>query len=390
MPSTKIFISHRSIDSVVANIIKEFLVEIGVGNDDIFCSSLPGYDVKFTIGNEVYKAISQSRIDIIIYSADYYESAYCRNEEGIIWYKNKQNPDSKIIPIVLPEINKDNLLGFIDSQHILRKLDSKTDIATMIDVVSDVLTIKLPSQTIIQTIIEKVIANYSDHISYRPKKTVFVPSELLQQIRMPNARAVLCYLIETKRTDFSVQNVESWLVNNEYYDIDVPDGFKLLSEMKCGTINNSRFVIDLEFFNNLCKHSEQLQSVLNKSLASNRSFSRDTFISMWNLGEFSELQKLFVAFLMDTKLSVLDERLKKRIAEWESDYGIHSDLQKIEFLNLFIERRLITSSKSNNSLVISKSFYEYLHNNFDDCTILEKVKEANKLKHIIAENHRRD
>lgn len=390
MMNKKIFISHRSVDVTVANIIKELLIGIGVKNESIFCSSIPGYDVKYVIGEDVYNAISQSQIDIIIYSADYYESAYCRNEEGIIWYKNKKDKGCKIIPIALPEINKDNLLGFIDEQHILRKLDSKTDIATIIDVVSEILAIKLPAQAVIQTIIERKIADYSNYISNREKKDIFVTSELMQKINAISARAVLYYSIETKRTEFSVQNVESWIADCEYYDIDVLSGFNLLSELKYGTSKNNRFSIDLTFFDNMCKHSAEIKFVLKRSLASKHHFSRDTFVSMWYLGEFSELQKLFIAFLVDTKLQVLDERLKKRIVEWENDYCIHSELQNLEFINLFIERRLISPSKENCKLVLSKSFYEYLHNEFAEHTILEKIKDNNKLKHVIDENHRND
>ena len=41
-----IFISHRSVDKEVADVIQDFLIALGVSRDMVFCSSLPGSDVK--------------------------------------------------------------------------------------------------------------------------------------------------------------------------------------------------------------------------------------------------------------------------------------------------------------------------------------------------------
>lgn len=41
-----IFISHRSIDKNFADILVDFLCGTGIPKDRIFCSSLPGNDVK--------------------------------------------------------------------------------------------------------------------------------------------------------------------------------------------------------------------------------------------------------------------------------------------------------------------------------------------------------
>ena len=39
----------------------------------------------------------------------YYQSAYCLNEAGILWYQD----DVPVIPIALPEINSSNMYGFL-------------------------------------------------------------------------------------------------------------------------------------------------------------------------------------------------------------------------------------------------------------------------------------
>lgn len=48
-----IFISHRSTDAEVADILKDYLVTTGIPNDYVFCSSLPGNDVNSVISREV-------------------------------------------------------------------------------------------------------------------------------------------------------------------------------------------------------------------------------------------------------------------------------------------------------------------------------------------------
>lgn len=67
----------------------DFLVNVGVDNDVIFCSSIPGYDVREKIADEIFSALNESMIDIAILSSNYYDSTYCLNEAGIIWFKIK-------------------------------------------------------------------------------------------------------------------------------------------------------------------------------------------------------------------------------------------------------------------------------------------------------------
>lgn len=125
-----VFISHRSIDKNVADIFVDFLKAIGIPSNKIFCSTLPGNDVRSKIDEEVKQNLQHSKINIIILSSEYFKSAYCLNEEGIIWYENKQ----KII-IALPEINEKNLMGFIDGNSKLWRLNSASDVASIYDII---------------------------------------------------------------------------------------------------------------------------------------------------------------------------------------------------------------------------------------------------------------
>lgn len=71
-----IFISHRATDVDVATMIFNFLVGIGVPNDFIFCSSLPGNDPEEKISSEIKQKLKVSVLNIAILSKNYFESRY--------------------------------------------------------------------------------------------------------------------------------------------------------------------------------------------------------------------------------------------------------------------------------------------------------------------------
>lgn len=70
----KIFISHRSTDKEVADLILNFFVMYGIPRDSIFCSSLPGNDMNNKVSAEVKENMQQSTLNIALLSKAYYES----------------------------------------------------------------------------------------------------------------------------------------------------------------------------------------------------------------------------------------------------------------------------------------------------------------------------
>ena len=124
-----IFISHRAVDAAVADMIKDFLVNTGIHNEKIFCSSLPGNDVAERISSEVKANLQKSALNILILSRDYYESAYCLNEAGIAWYLDEVT----VVPIGMPEIDYKNMYGFLNSEYKLRSLADDGDVAYLYD-----------------------------------------------------------------------------------------------------------------------------------------------------------------------------------------------------------------------------------------------------------------
>ncbi len=156
----QIFISHRTTDAPVADIIKDFLVNTGIPNENVFCSSLPGNDVNEKISPEVKERLKLCTIIILILSKDYYESPYCLNEAGIAWYLDEVTS----IPIGMPEIDHNKMIGFLNSDYKLRRLDNDGDISYMYDTAQEKLQAEHKKHSVITQETKKLKEKYSDYI----------------------------------------------------------------------------------------------------------------------------------------------------------------------------------------------------------------------------------
>lgn len=160
----KIFISHRSIDKKVVDVFENFLTACGVSYSNIFCSSLPGNDIEEKISSEVKENLKASALNIVLLSADYYKSAYCQNEAGIIWFL-----DTEKIVIALPEINENLMEGFLNDEYKIRRLNSKNDIYAICDIVGRFFSDFITSKAKLNAIIDRLIEQYDEAM----KKNIF-------------------------------------------------------------------------------------------------------------------------------------------------------------------------------------------------------------------------
>ena len=159
-----IFISHRSTDAEVADMLKDFLVATGIPNERIFCSSLPGNDVKFRISTEVKQRLQESIVNILILSRDYYESVYCLNEAGIAWYLEDEVDN---IAVCLPEVDENNMWGFFNGENKVRRLDNENDVAAINDAVRKRLYISNVDYSVFTRERQKMAQRYEQHIKRR-------------------------------------------------------------------------------------------------------------------------------------------------------------------------------------------------------------------------------
>lgn len=184
MAKDEIFISHRTTDAGVADMIKDFLVNTGIPNDKIFCSSLPGNDVGEKITPEVKMHLQKSTINILLLSTDYYNSAYCLNEAGIAWFLD----DALAIPFGLPEINHTNMFGFLGSDYKLRRLNDDNDIAYLFDQAQGRLKTDQVSHRVITRETQKLKERYEKYLTDRKVAVVSDTVNSLAVLEAENAR----------------------------------------------------------------------------------------------------------------------------------------------------------------------------------------------------------
>ena len=119
----KLFISHASENKTEAKALVDLLKRIGLTTkDQIFCSTLPGYDVPMY--NDMFEYLKSCFTDtelhvIFLLSEAYYNSAYCLNEMGAAWVMQ-----SKYTAILLPGFHKEQMDGFLKDKEPAIQLDS--------------------------------------------------------------------------------------------------------------------------------------------------------------------------------------------------------------------------------------------------------------------------
>lgn len=119
----KIFISHASSDKQFVELFVNLMEDIGLSEDQIVCSSIPGYGIP--LGKDIYEWLSEQfqNFDlhiVFILSSNYYQSVACLNEMGATWVL-KQRYDT----ILLPNFDFPQIKGAINPQQIGIKIDSE-------------------------------------------------------------------------------------------------------------------------------------------------------------------------------------------------------------------------------------------------------------------------
>lgn len=122
---SKIFISHSSNDVNYVSHLVQLLNDIGIkkNQENIFCSSLPGYGIPY--GENIYdflkSELNKSNIMVLfVLSHNYYESAPCLNEMGAAWISSKEYNS-----ILTPNFDFRKISGALDPSKISFKMDDK-------------------------------------------------------------------------------------------------------------------------------------------------------------------------------------------------------------------------------------------------------------------------
>lgn len=326
-----IFISHRSTDKVIADMLVDFFSATGISKDKIFCSSLPGNDINEKISSEVKTVLQNSTINIAILSYNYYQSAYCLNEAGVLWYN-----DALVIPIALPEINSNNMYGFLNSEYKLRRLDSDTDISYIYDAVSEAVSAPHTKVGVVTYENNKLRNRYTDFLKSRePSKltTAILPTVDVSEITTDDERVILYYILQQNVRKVSKNVVSDWLHKNEIYNINVDNAFDLLSSFDGGAVNNDTLEFGIEAFRKYSANAKSLIPALKECVDCHTKVAANSFKSLWDSDDLDKTMLLFIAYIVDERMCNFGDRWMadgqiESIKNWEDKNTLDSTLSK--------------------------------------------------------------
>ena len=118
----KVFISHSSEDVAYVTAIVELLEDIGLTEQQVVCSSVPGYGIP--LGADIYDWLSEQfqkyELHVLFcLSKNYYNSVACLNEMGAAWVLK-----TKYDSLLLPSFSFQDIKGAVNANQIGLKLDS--------------------------------------------------------------------------------------------------------------------------------------------------------------------------------------------------------------------------------------------------------------------------
>ena len=365
-----IFISHRSIDKEIADMLVDFFSGTGIPKDKIFCSSLPGNDINERISGEFKNALKNSVVNIAILSQNYYDSAYCLNEAGVLWYE-----DVPVIPVALPEITPNNMYGFLNNEYKFRRLDCDTDVSYIYDQVREAISAPQMKFSIVTNENNKLRERYADYLRIRelPKQLPIKTKTIdISEVTTDDERIILYYMFQKKVRKANKKDIINWLEKNEIYEVDVDNAFDLLSTIDGGKCDNNVLELGIEMFRKYSTNAEQIMQEFKKSVDRHINLASDIFKMLWKSEKFDTIAKLFVAYIIEEKIETFGDRWManmqvESIKQWEDKNTLDSELSRNygSCLGFFVQNRFVcesdwTSYGNPRSYTLQPSLQKYL------------------------------
>lgn len=381
-----IFISHRSSDKDIADMLVDFFAGTGIPKENVFCSSLPGNDINERISDEVKSALKRSAVNIAILSQEYYQSAYCLNEAGILWYE-----DVPVIPIALPEITPDNMCGFLNSEYKLRRLDSDADIPYIYDTVREATASPYAKDSIVTQEKYKLRERYGRYLETRnaAKEPPVMSQDFTERLTTDDERIVLFYMLQENVRRVSKSTVCSWLLECEIDGVNVDNAFDLLSSFEGGTINDNTLELGIDAFRACSANATQILPILKQSVEEHRKLAADAFKKLWRENGLNSKVQLFVSYIVDEQVLEFGARWMareqiSRIKQWEDRKSLDDTLSSNyeNCLDFFIRNDFVyacewTEYNNPRKFVLHASLKEFLLSDSPELTTLvQEVKDT--------------
>jgi len=401
----EIFISHRSSDKKFADLLETFLTTCGIPSETIFCSSLPGNDILCEISNEIKAALQTSKLNVVLLSDAYYQSDYCQNEAGIIWYS-----DTKKTVFALPEINEHNMEGFLNSENKIRRMDSKSDLLAFSDILKIIFSSFITSAAGLNSKIDKLLEQYGVALNSRTHTNAPIGAKLdnslereIQAGSFSDAeKVILLYFYDTQKlcVEASLLPYKSWMNKQNAIDVDTESGFALLAEdgllepTTDAVGNLCEYKLSISTYRNLRKITQPSIEMLRSALkveSDIRNRKSDNEIDNLIKKGFSPEDILLLKYIMDLSRNTLyagwqASQEVDMIRNWEEinelDNSLsqkYTDLLNKLFIRKFIEVKEVTLYGNPKEFKISPVFLQSLQSiSSESKNVIQRIVEKHK------------
>lgn len=131
---SKIFISHATKDKQYVKYLIKALKEMGIGNNQISCSSFEGYGVPADgdIFEWIKKGLTEDVLVLFVLSETYFTRPVCMCEMGAAWVLSKKH-----IPVLIPPLEFNQIQGVIPHSKKAYKINDTLGISSIKEVIED-------------------------------------------------------------------------------------------------------------------------------------------------------------------------------------------------------------------------------------------------------------
>ena len=326
---------------------------MGIPKDFIYLCGLPSNDGKVINIDEINAMLKSSCVNIPILSQKFLDSAFCTNVTGSFVF----DENALLLPVILPEITPNMVSGFLKEFYRLFKLDVSEDVAYIYDAVQGSLDIIPPSLTVATNAMNAFINKYTVTVNKITKKsspTLISSNPAFEQLDVTtdDEMVILYYILSNQVLEVSKKTIEQWLIDEEIYDVDVENAFKLLATIGYARYHEGSLKIDIITFRRWSKMTDELLPLLTACIKNHQILSADIFEDMWYNDELNTTLKLFTSYLIDESITVLGSKSSNSqqvqdIINWEVKNGlpdtVSNNYQKC--LQVFNSNNLIYESE---------------------------------------------
>lgn len=284
-----IFISHRSTDKGIADMLVDFFAGTGISKEAVFCSSLPGNMYGF-LNNEYKLRRLDSDTDIsYIYDTVSEAVSAPHTKASLITYENN-------------------------------KLRTR-------------------------------YAEYLKVRELPPGGSDISIADTIAEITTDDERIVLYYILHENVRKVSKSTISSWLNKCEIRGVNVDNAFDLLSSFDNGALNNDTLEFGIDTFRKYSANVARVLPPLKKCVDQHIELAVNIFKKIWSDDTLDINIRLFVAYIVEERMRTFGDRWMaegeiENIRQWESKNTLDSTLSNNygSCLEFFVQNELVYAS----------------------------------------------